>query len=285
MKTLVIGKGYLGERFAEYFEADSIDHPEVDVTSLESLSAVLDRFKPGLVINAAGSTNTHQIEKIEHRAQAFRVNVQGPTNLAYLAHERGFRLVQLSSGMIYDGEAPDGQGWKESATPQPISYYAWTKAWADVALEPFAARDSILIIRLHVPVSARNHPRNLLNKMMQFDSAVTEPSSMTIVEDLLLATKKLVELQATGIFHVVNPGTISFYAVAACMQKYELISKDKEIKKTSKLELAETIAGSGGAQQVYPHLSTEKLESFGITLAPIQEAIERCCQQLKQELS
>ncbi len=64
-KMLVVGKGYLGERVVQHFGADGVDVDEIDITSLASVEACLEKYKPEVVVNMAAMTDTHGMEKPE----------------------------------------------------------------------------------------------------------------------------------------------------------------------------------------------------------------------------
>lgn len=278
-KVAVIGGGYLGERFAEYFSADRL---AVDVGDLEALRNLLIKTKPQIVINAAAKTRTNELERPEHQAEAFRVNVGGAANSSLLAGELGFRLVQLSTGMQFDGFGPEGKGWDEEATPNPGSYYAWTKAWADSLLKPFAIQSRILIVRLSLPISNVSNPRNLLDKLPRFSSALDAQSSMSTVEDLLSATRQLLEQEATGIYNVVNPGTISFWEIVRMMVEERMLPADHPAVSVTKETFDRTVSAAGGAYQPSTFLNTDKLQAAGIRLPEIHLAIRNCIRNFQQ---
>jgi dTDP-4-dehydrorhamnose reductase len=276
---IIIGKGYLGSRFAEFF-GERAALVDVDITSLSALEAVIIEYTPDCLINAAGKTLTSDIEKSENKSTAFMVNVQGPANLAYLAHLYNFHLIQLSTCMVYGGPVPE-QGWRETDQISPVNYYAWTKAWADAELAPFAERDHITILRIRTPLSAVSHPRNLLNKLQTFSSVVDEPSSLTVVEDLLVVIDQILSLKKYGTFNVVNPGAISLYSIVIQLREAGLIPVDKHIQALTVEDLEKVNQAWGKASQPFPILNTDKLASIGIHMRDVQTAVTESIQQFK----
>lgn len=280
---LIIGDGYLGTRLQQHFGDRSLI-TIADFTQLNTIAAAIDEVQPEVIINAAGYTLTNDAEKPENQALAYDVNVKGPAHLAYLAKQRGIYLVHLSTGMIFDGNGPDNQGFRENDQPNPTSFYTWTKAWADAELAPFMDRDGILITRLHMPLSAQPNPRNLLDKLCKFDSIADIQGSITIVEDLLASIEALMNQRATGIYHVANPGTISLFEIAEMLQKQGLIPAEKELKRMNKEEFDAMIKNSGGAYQPNSVLNTDKLQEKGIHLVEIHEAVEKAISQYAASL-
>lgn len=262
-KILVFGKGYLGGRIAEYF-GDRAMLSEADITDSQALRQEFESVQPSVVINAAAKTLTNQLEKPENQEQARLVNVQGAKNLAVQAQEYDAQMVQISTAMMFDGS-----GITEETHPEPKSVYAQTKAEADAAMPP-----EVLIVRIHTPLSKYAHPRNLLTKLIGFNQVVDEPSSLTVVEDLLPALEALINQKAQGIYNLVNPGSISLLEIIQLMKERGLIEENKPVKAISKTELNQMIETSGGAFQPYPILNTDKLQKAGITMREVHEAVE-----------
>ena len=276
-KVAVLGGGYLGTRLREHFTAAELT---ADVRDLQALRQVLCELRPDIVINAAAKTRTNELERPEHQAEGFAVNVGGAANVSLLAHELKFRLVHLSTGMQFDGVGPEGDGWREGDLPHPKSYYAWTKAWADCLLEPFLQRERILIVRLSLPISGVANPRNLLNKLERFSGALDAQSSMSVVEDLLRAMSSLLEQEASGTYHVVNPGTISFWEIVQLMIKEGLLPKDHSVVRVGKEQFDAGVLAAGGAYQPSTYLNTDKLQAAGILLPDIHVAISDCIRNI-----
>lgn len=286
-KVLIIGGGYLGTVIKQHFEngGDTVqiaDYPNVDITDISSVETVVASSSPDLFINCAAFTNTNAAEEPANQGTAFALNVQGPANCALACRRHSVPWVHFSTGMMFDGvPAHNAEGWTETDTPQPTGYYTWTKAWADGMLTPFLEEDRILILRIHIPLSNVSHPRNFLNRLLSFDKAVDEPSSITVVEDLLDVLDQLLERKMGGIFNVVNEGTMSSYEITKTLHKYGHGAKDATVLPMSKAELEAAVSAKGGAQQTFPVLSTAKLQALGITMPKAQEAIERTARTFK----
>ena len=99
---------------------------------------------------------------------------------------------------------------------------------------------------------------------------------------ILHQLQKLIEKQASGIYHVANPGTISFWEMLEFLRKHGVAEPAKEVKKLTHKEFANIITASGGATQTNPVLNTDKLRSQGIELPHIHKAVEDCVINLKK---
>lgn len=246
---------------------------KVDITNPLAIEREIEIYKPDVVLNAAAKTKTNELEKYENQPEAFRVNVEGPANLMKSARSHGYKLIHYSTGMFFDGAGPKRDGWREEDMPEPISYYTWTKAWADALLEPSCKRDGTLILRLHLPISERTGPKNLFSKLPNFTSALSEAGSMTVLEDLLRSTRHLLEKKATGLFHVVNPGTISLMEIVEIRKVQGLIPKERHVSPTTKNELNALLVSKGAAYQPITTLNSNKLQLEGIQLLEIHIAV------------
>lgn len=280
-RILIIGRGFLGTQIATYFSSrahvSTVDFPEVDLTNETTLKDAIEKIKPSIVINAAAFADTHAAEKIENHAKVFDINVRGPLNLLMLARQFKFHLVHIGTGMIYDGN----KTFSEADTPNPTSYYSWTKACADAILSPFCDQDSVLIVRIHLPISNVMSPKNLLSKMVTFDSFATDASSFTVVDDFLNCLEQLLTKRQTGIFHVANRGTISFFEIAQILQKHGLIDQ-KSLTKTTIDQINDIIVTKGGAPQTHTVLNLDKLTRNDIVMPDTKNAIEQCIREYKK---
>jgi dTDP-4-dehydrorhamnose reductase len=275
MKLLIFGRGYLSSLLATRAielgdEVLVYGSDRLPLTDRDAIRAVVEAEKPDRVINTSAFTNTAAAELPDNRAEAFRLNVEGPCTILEALRESETPWLHFSSGMLFDGVGPAGDGWKENDTPEPEGYYAWTKAFADGALSSLAEQSRLIIARIHLPISSRSHPRNFLNRLAGFERAVDVPSSVTVLDDALPAIDALFEREAYGLYNVVNPGAVSSYAILEAMQRHGHVPADRPIRPLSRAELD----SMGGAKQVFPLLNTEKLGTHGLELPDIEESLE-----------
>jgi dTDP-4-dehydrorhamnose reductase len=278
MRITLIGTGFIGSALADIYtkRGDSVRHlgsDQIDITQLYTARDVLQGSPTDLIINTAAVTNTSLAERPDQQGLTYRVNVQGPANLSLLAAELEVPVVHFSTGMLFDG-APDHNpsGWLETDTPQPTGYYAWTKAWCESQLIPFAQEQHTAILRIHTPLSSFAHPRNFLQRLQRFDKAVDIPTSVTIVEAIPEAIDAIIHQGAYGITNTVASGSISAHQLSLLLQDAGYIEADKRIAILTRDELDAVTVASGGAHQTFPLLSTQKLASLGIEVPEASKA-------------
>lgn len=274
MKYLIFGNGYLGNKFHEQLQ-DSIIDP-ADITDVNAVLEAIDKHQPETIINCAGKTGKPNVDWCEdHKFETIMPNLLGPLNLLRVCKEKGIYFVQLSSGCIYAGDN-NGKGWSEDDEPNfDGSYYSKAKGWMNQILKDF----DVLQIRLRMPLDAHPGPRNFITKIANYPKVISVPNSITIIDDMVVATKQLMDKKALGIYNMVNPGAIEHKDILALYKEivdpnhvYELITLEELEKNLTKAKRSNAI------------LSMEKLANEGITMPPIQDRIRDLLIEYKKNL-
>ena len=273
MKVLVFGaKGYLGGEFLKLYP-DAIAS-FVDIGDASAVAKELDEHQPDTVINAAGKTGRPNVDWCEdHKLETIHSNVTGPLVLLKECGDRGIYWVHLGSGCIYSGDN-NGKGFSEEDPPNFFgSFYSRTKGWIDQMFKDFP--DSVLVLRLRMPMDNTDQPRNLITKLIKYDKILDDKNSITYLPDFFDATAKLIEKRATGIYNMVNPESMSPYEI---MLKYkEIVDPSHEFERIS-IENLTTVTKAGRSSCV---LNTEKLKKEGIEMRTISDAVEDALAHLK----
>ena len=138
-----------------------------------------------------------------------------------------------------------------------------------MAIEKILKEFNVLQIRIRMPINGETNERNLITKLLRYDKIINVPNSLTYVDDLMVAGEKLMQLNATGIFNVVNPQPATHKQI---LDSHNLVSPAK--KEYSLITLSE-LDKMTAARRSNCVLSTKKLNSLGIHLTPTQEAIKK----------
>lgn len=267
MRCLVVGNGYLGKQFAEYFGATLLSRK---ILCRYDISHALDLERPDFVINCAGKTGRPNIDWCEHnKEETFYSNVVLPSYILQACNIHAAKMVHIGSGCVYQGDN-DGYGYSEGVRPNyEDSYYSWTK----VVSEKFLSDHDVLQLRLRMPVNNKPDPRNLLTKLLGYKKVVLARNSITYIPDLLFAARSLMNKNASGIFNVVNKGSITHPEI---LETYRQASgKDISYECISPEELdAITLAPRSNCI-----LSIKKLEDAGVLMRSAQIAIHDCVKE------
>ncbi len=258
MKYLIFGNGWLGNKFKKYLMNAEIT--TADIARAEQIREAIKKHNPEVILNCAGKTGKPNIDWCEdNQTQTFLSNVLGPLKLSFVAKEFGIYLVHLSSGCIYEGDN-NGKGFSEKDTPNfKRSYYSQTKILAEEHLKD----SNVLQLRLRMPIDEELSERSLVAKLLNYEKIISIPNSVTIVDDLLFAAKKLIDRRKVGVYNIVNPGVITHQEIMELYKeiinpelKYKIFSLEELLKKTK----------AGRSNCV---LNTEKLQKEGIRLPEI----------------
>ena len=100
---------------------------QTDVTDLEAVNRLFDRFQIDVVVHAAGEGSVDAVEKdpILGRLSI----VQGAENLASISKKHGAQVIYISTNAVFSGdEAP----YAEAAETRPLSVYGQLKKEAEI---------------------------------------------------------------------------------------------------------------------------------------------------------
>ncbi len=216
MRILILGRGWIGTMLREYVEKAGWEasNPEIliggDTLKKEEISLLKSAQ---VIVNTAAHTNIDWCEK--NKIEAFRSNVLGALQIAEHARDLGKQYVFFSSACIFESQiaSPDhGEALKlyhftETDTPLPACFYSETKVMAEKLVRE--AYPQSLIVRPRLPLSEVPHPRNTIDKILSYPKLHSNQETVTVIEDMLPVLTSLIQKKATGVFHLVNAGTIS----------------------------------------------------------------------------
>lgn len=189
MRTLLLGaNGQLGRMFLEHgglavrgeLIAASRDGVLVlggqgeiaDLSRPESLSALLDRVQPEVIVNAAAYTAVDRAEQEE--ALATRVNGEAVGVIARWAVAHGALVVHYSTDYVFDGR--QSQPYAVDAPTVPLGAYGRSKLAGERALQD--SRADHLILRTAWVYAAHGH--NFLRTMLRLGA---EHEELRVVAD------------------------------------------------------------------------------------------------------
>jgi dTDP-4-dehydrorhamnose reductase len=208
---LVVGaNGMLGRDLMSLLgdRASGVDIGEIDITSLESVTKVLQDCRPEVVINCAAYTDVDGCES--NPEKAMEVNGEGVGYLAMACREIGALLVQVSTDYVFDG----GKGipYVERDAPRPLCVYGDSKLAGEMNA---AFCPQHLIVRTQWLYGL--HGKNFVETMLKLATDKDELSvvddqigSPTWTVDLAKAIIALIENGCRGIYHAANSGYCSW---------------------------------------------------------------------------
>lgn len=222
MKILICGsRGQLGQDCIRVFKKDhkvnALGHPELDITVESDVFDAFSTFRPEVLINCAAYTNVDQCETNQEAAHA--VNVLGAANIARACEKYGVRMLHISTDYVFDGSKVPPLNYTESDETFPLSVYGRTKLEGERRI--LSITDKCMIVRTAWLYGIAGN--NFLKTMLRL--SMDEPQkTLKVVNDqfgsptwtlrLALQLKRLVDIDARGIYHATSEGYCSWYELA-----------------------------------------------------------------------
>jgi dTDP-4-dehydrorhamnose reductase len=272
---LIVGaSGTLGNAFKIICKERAIPYraltrQELDITDIKAVEKTLSEINPWAVINASGYVRVDDAEN--EREACFHINVGGAISLAEVCKAFGIQYVTFSSDLVFDGRKK--KPYVESDLVFPLNTYGKSKAVAEK--EVLKLNEQALVIRTSSffgPWDKYNWIIMALDKVANGTTVVMSNDQVftaTYVPDLVHATLDLLIDKEWGIWHITNPGEVTWVSMAKQAAEYvglesEMIIGRKGTSKTKK--------------PVYSVLGSEK----GILLPKLESALKHFCDTVKK---
>lgn len=201
-RILVLGNGWLGKRIAKAFDAQCLPDNFRLTTGTEIPEFLWKHFD--VLINCIGKTNIDWCEN--NKRECFNVNTIIANNLSALCKANGKKYVYISSACVFESKNKEDKKFEDSPV-NPQCFYSKTKAMAEELI--LETNPDSLIVRIRLPISSQPHPRNTITKLLSYKNVNTSQETVTVVEDMIPILSQLIREKKSGIFHLVNAGTIS----------------------------------------------------------------------------
>jgi len=283
MKIITLGNGFIANHLPYEIANWRLTPNEEDIQNF------LDRYCPKVVVNCIGFCGRPNVDQCEtEKSKTYMSNVVLPLMLAEACDRYDIQMIHIGSGCIFFGESPNihfdvnprdsfarralvpspkkDTGWKETDFANPKSYYSKTKYACDLAL---GQMDNVTTLRIRMPVSKQNNPRNFINKVRGYNKVIDVPNSMTFVDDLVKVVDWSINNQKTGLYHVVNPGPLS---AADVMREYQKYVPEHKFEAITEAEL-DTMTVAKRSNCI---INGDKLREEGFEMMPSDIALKNC---------
>lgn len=237
-KILIIGNGFVGSKLTEHLKVNR----EFDVRQISELkyfdprsfanflNSTFSSFLPEYVINCVGYTGTPNVDGCEsNKADAFHLNVTVPTTIADICNNYSAKLINISSGCVFDGyekEFTESDEPNYGLTNPDSSWYSKTKHACELALKNYS---NAFNFRIRMPVTGNvNEPKNYLTKILKYNNLINFVNSKTVVSDLLgfvssfINRDKYVGGFPAGNYNIVNPDPLDTKQIVSILDDFNL---------------------------------------------------------------
>jgi len=222
MKILICGgTGQLGSDCANVLqkkhEVMALNSRDLNITNPFEVEEAMRRLSPSIILNCAAYTNVDACET--ERETAWKVNVEGPKNLAFAVKKHGRRLIHISTDYVFNGKKKSPDTYVEDDMTEPLSYYGRTKLESEEVVRK--ATDHHVILRTAWLYGVNGH--NFLKTMLKL--ALKNPErEIKVVNDqfgsptwsyrLALQIDKLIEAGCRGTYHATSEGYCTWHELA-----------------------------------------------------------------------
>lgn len=184
----------------------------MDITNLEEVRSILNKYKPDIIINCAAFTAVDLCETEQEKA--YQINAIGPKNLAIVANELDAVFVHISTDYVFDGEGNTPLTEDSKTNPQTI--YGRTKLSGEELVQSNCSKYFIIrtawlygdgknFVKTMLRLAETNHEVRVVNDQYGTPTSALELARMIFA---LIKTKEY------GIYHGTNEGSTSWYEFA-----------------------------------------------------------------------
>jgi dTDP-4-dehydrorhamnose reductase len=252
--------------------------PELDLEDRASVSAVISKVRPDLVVNAAAYTAVDKAE--QEPAKAFAVNRDGAAAAAAAAARLGVPFIHLSTDYVYPGDKPGP--YLEDDETGPLGVYGQSKLAGEVAVR--AAHPSPLILRTSWVYSpfGNNFVKTMLRAgrdrplLSVVDDQAGNPTSALDIADAILRIAP--GLSVGGTYHLCGSGDATWcgfargiFAVSAAKG-----GPNPQVKAITTADYPTPARRPANSRMSMAGFSAR----FGFTLRPWQEAVAETVERL-----
>jgi len=214
---------------------DGYEYISMDISELNSVESVFEKYKPDFVINTAAMTNVDACES--KREEAWLLNVQSVENIISVCKKYNSHLIHLSTDFVFDGR---NGPYVEIDEPNPLSFYAHTKYEGEKRIFesgiPAAILRTIIIYGVVDDNSRSNVVLWVMNSLKNKKTITVindQFRSPTLAEDLADACVSAALKKATGIYHVSGREVMNILDIAEIVADYFELDKSLIIPTSS----------------------------------------------------
>ena len=248
----------------------------------DSLSALLQRVRPDLVVNAAAYTAVDRAE--QEREAAWHANAEAPGVLARWCAQAQVPLVHYSTDYVFDGQGQ--RPYREDDATAPLGVYGASKLAGEEAIRAAGGRH--LIFRTAWVYAA--HGQNFVHTMLRVGAEREElkvvadqvgtPTPAALIADV---TVQAIQHPAalSGTWHLTANGETSWHGFAEAIFE-QAIARGLIARRPKVLPITTAEYPTPAQRPAYSKLDTGRLQvDFGFALPDWQAGLAQVMDQLQ----
>jgi dTDP-4-dehydrorhamnose reductase len=194
----------------------SYTYQTMDITDRQQVLDVVADAKPDVIIHTAAMTNVDQCET--EKDACWKQNVSAVEYIVEACQQNDTFLVHVSTDFIFDGAAGP---YDETAEPNPISFYGWSKFAAEKVVMHsnirWAMARTVLVYGIAHDMSRSNiilWVKKSLEDGKTIKVVTDQFRSPTLAEDLAMGCWLIADQRAEGIFNISGRDVLTPYEMA-----------------------------------------------------------------------
>jgi len=222
------GNGWIGSLFRPVLETKGFT-VVIGTSRADNRTAVdaeIASVNPTHVVSLIGRTHGPGFGTIDYLEQPGKLkenlndNLYGPLVIAGAAAAAGCHMLYMGTGCIFEydeshpdslsplGSAAGSVGFTEESLPNFFgSGYSTVKGFTDRLMDELYG-GSALNVRIRMPISSQDGPRNFISKIIAYKNICSIQNSMTVMDDVLPILVDCMIRRDVGALNAVNPGTM-----------------------------------------------------------------------------
>ncbi len=265
-----------------------LNHRRLNIADCDMVEAVMQREEPQAIVNCAGFNNVRRCDS--DTRWGWEANSVGVANLANVASRLAIPFIHVSSDFVFGQDENRDTPYDEDSPTGPVSNYGFSKLAGEFEVLQRAVRypDWEYAIVRTAGVFSMPSERWGKNFFRFITEAVKLKSDIPIVNDVMTNITRAEDLAealawfvfnitaaTAGIYHVTNPGCLTWYDAA-------LLTIGQKVMSSTKAEYAWQVSVPAEVIPDYTCLSQRKyLELGGPELPPWDEAVKELAAALE----
>lgn len=283
-KVLVTGAtGQLGRELADLFrdaadiEGLFVGRDEIPLNEPAHIEERLSIYHPDIIVHAGAYTAVDLAESESELAN--NINHLAAAAIGRFAHERGIKLIAISTDYVFDGQS--SHPLTEDARVAPINVYGKTKLLGEMAI--LAACPDAVVIRTSwvYSVYGKNFVKTMRRLMTEREEIAViddQIGSPTYAKDLANAISTIVRGAhwVPGIFHYSNEGKASWHEFALAIRDITGLSCEIKAITTAQYPTA-------AKRPRYSLLNKDKIRSvYGVEVPFWKDSLKVCLGEVNE---
>jgi dTDP-4-dehydrorhamnose reductase len=185
-------------------QKDKLIYFDLDISNENQVKQVLNEVRPDCIIHTAAMTNVDACETDKEGCDA--LNVDAVQYMVDACNAVGAHLIHISTDFIFDGSHGP---LTEEETPNPLSYYGWSKLKGEQIVlkhsQHYAILRTVLVYGVVSDMSRSNivlWAKGALEKQTPIKVVNDQFRTPTLAEDLAMGSFLAEDQNAKGIYNI-----------------------------------------------------------------------------------